>query len=105
GGGFGPSTKWVILKEMKEAGIKSLTNIKVKAILANEPYNSGVIIERNGKKRFVKADTVVIAVGYAPDKELCSQFNRHDVYNIGDCVNVRTALEAVHEGFEAGFKL
>ncbi len=105
GGGFGPSTRWVILKEMKESGIKSLTNIKVKAILANEPYNSGVIIERNGRKHFIKADTVVIAIGYAPDKELCSQFNRHDVYNIGDCVNVRTALEAVHEGFEAGFKI
>ncbi|MGR3311077.1 MAG: oxidoreductase, partial [Candidatus Brocadiales bacterium] len=113
GGGFGPSTRWIILKEVEEVGIKSLTKVKVKAILNSQPINSGVIIEMNGKKRFIKADTVVIAVGYAPASEYvlriadCGKKNPHpkEVYTIGDCVSVRTALEAVHEGFEAGLKI
>lgn len=106
GGGFGPSTRWVILKEMEEAGVKSLTNVKVKEIESGS-RESGITIERNGKKQFIKADTVVIAVGYVPDKKLDSQLNGRipEVYAVGDCVNVRTAFEAVHEGFESGLKI
>ena len=39
GGGFGFSTRWVILNELKDAGIKEITEVKVKEIINNHDEN------------------------------------------------------------------
>ena len=53
------------------------------------------------------AATVVVATGYKPNQDLLKTLNGKvdELYKIGDCVRVRTALEAIHEGFEAGLKI
>lgn len=111
GGGFGISTRWIILQELRDAGIKEITEVRVKEIIGNGSGNgakdSGIIYEKDGHDRFIKADTVIVAVGYSPDNELQKQIeeNFSEAYFIGDCVKVRTALEAIHEGFQTGLKI
>ena len=111
GGGFGFSTRWVILNELKDAGIKEITEVKVKEITNNHDENgqknSGVVYEKDGQEHFINADTVVIAVGYSPNNDLQKQVEGKfpETYFIGDCVRVRTALEAIHEGFEVALKI
>ncbi|MCF6155686.1 MAG: FAD-binding protein [Candidatus Brocadia sp.] len=111
GGGFGISTRWIILKELKDAGVKEITEVQVKEIVNNPGENGrrngGVIYEKNGEEHFIKADTVIIAVGYSPNTDLQKQLEGKfpETYFIGDCVKVRTALEAIHEGFEVAFKI
>jgi 2,4-dienoyl-CoA reductase (NADPH2) len=111
GGGFGISTRWVILNEIKDAGVREITEVKVKEIVNNPGKNgqgnAGVIYEKDGQDHFIKADTVIIAVGYSPNKDLQSQLEGKfpETYFIGDCVTVRTALEAIHEGFEVALKI
>ncbi|HHT9115838.1 MAG TPA: oxidoreductase, partial [Candidatus Wunengus californicus] len=111
GGGFGFSTRWVILNELKDAGIKEITEVKVKEIINNHSENGqihrGVVYEKDGQKHFIKADTVIIAVGYSPNNELQKQVEGKfpETYFIGDCVKVRTALEAIHEGFQVALKI
>jgi len=111
GGGFGISTRWIILNELKDAGIKEKTKVTVKEIVNNYVINgktcSGVVYEKNGEEHFIKADTVIIAVGYSPNTDLQEQIKEQfpEVYCIGDCVKVRTALEAIHEGFQAALKI
>lgn len=110
GGGFGISTRWVILNELKDAGVKEITEVSVKEII-NEGENGkkteGVVYEKDGKEHFIKADTVIIAVGYSPYKDIQKQIEGKfpEIYCIGDCVKVRTALEAIHEGFEVALKI
>ncbi len=111
GGGFGFSTRWVILNELKDAGIKEITEVKVKEITNNHDENgqknSGVVYEKDGQEHFINADTVIIAVGYSSNNELQKQIEGKfaETYFIGDCVRVRTALEAIHEGFEVALKI
>lgn len=111
GGGFGFSTRWVILNELKDAGIKEITGIKVKEIINNHSENGqtnrGVVYEKGGQEHFIKADTVIIAVGYSPENELQKQVEGKfpETYFIGDCIRVRTALEAIHEGFQVALKI
>ena len=111
GGGFGISTRWVIMNELKNAGIKEVTNVKVKEITNNYSENGktlrGVVYEKDGKDNFAKADTVIVAAGYSSDNSLLKQVEGKfpEIYSIGDCVKVRTALEAVHEGFQVALKI
>ncbi len=111
GGGFGISTRWIILDELKHAGVKNITEVKVKEIINNNSKNGqknrGVVYEKDGHEHFIKADTVIIAVGYSPNNELRKQVEGKfpETYFIGDCVKVRTALEAIHEGFQVALKI
>lgn len=111
GGGFGISTRWIILNEIKDAGVREITEVKVKEIVSkpgkNGHANTGVIYEKDGQDHFIRADTIVIAVGYHPNNALQRQIEGKfpETYFIGDCVKVRTALEAIHEGFAVALKI
>lgn len=111
GGGFGISTRWIMLQELKDAGVKEITEVKVKEIVnnggENGQGNGGVIYEKDGRDHFIKADTVIIAVGYSPNNDLQKQLEGKfpETYFIGDCAKVRTALEAIHEGFEVALRI
>ncbi|MCF6148130.1 MAG: FAD-dependent oxidoreductase [Candidatus Kuenenia sp.] len=109
GGGFGVSTRWIMLNELKDAGIHAETEVKVKKVVNshNGYASNGVVYDKYGQEHFIKADTIIVAVGYRPNTELqnvvAEKFS--ECYCIGDCVKVRTALEAVHEGFQVALKI
>lgn len=117
GGGFGKSTKWVILKEMDDAGIKSKTDVKVlrinecrtqkPGVNVADSCKSEVVYEINGKEEAIKADTIILAAGYKPNSSFAEQFNGRfsEVYSIGDCCRVETALNAIHDGFKLGLRI
>lgn len=111
GGGFGISTRWIILQELKHTGIKELTEVRVKGIISNDgengQKNGGVVYEKDGQEYFIKADTIVIAVGYSSDNNLKKQIEGkfQEIHYVGDCVKVRTALEAIHEGFRVALQI
>lgn len=66
----------------------------------------GVNVINDGELSFLKADTVVIAVGVKPENALAFELEASapdlPVRVIGDCFDPRTALEAIHEGFKVG---
>ncbi len=79
--------------------VKILTNAR-----AVEIAKDGVIVSVNGKKKPVKADTVVLAVGLKPDNALVSQLNGRfpKLYTIGDCREPRNIMGAIWDGYEVG---
>ncbi|ODS31573.1 MAG: 2,4-dieonyl-CoA reductase, FMN-linked [Candidatus Scalindua rubra] len=118
GGRFGISTRWVILKQIKDAGINSITGVNIKEIRhINKPGFSSnskkekdkirITFVKDNKNNTLYADTVIIAAGYKPNQDFAKKLNGkiNGFYKIGDCVEVRTALEAIHEGFETGLKI
>ncbi|MDO8491124.1 MAG: NAD(P)/FAD-dependent oxidoreductase [Dehalococcoidia bacterium] len=64
----------------------------------------GVYFYHNGYATFLKADTVVLAVGVTPQNELVDQLKRAlpdiQVYIIGDCMEPRNAMAATSEAAE-----
>ena len=110
GGRFGISTRWVIMKQIVDAGINSITGIKVKNMSTKSiKKKDKVCITYEDDKKDIKifADTVIIAAGYKSNQDPTKKLNGKidELYRIGDCVEVRTALEAIHEGFEVGLKI
>ena len=110
GGRFGISTRWVIMKQIVDAGINSITGIKVKNMSTKSiKEKDKVCITYEDDKKDIKifADTVIIAAGYKSNQDPTKKLNGKidELYRIGDCVEVRTALEAIHEGFEVGLRI
>ena len=49
---------------------------------------------------------VVNALSLKPNKKLFDELkNQFEVYMVGDCIQPRKILEAIHEGFEVGRKI
>jgi pyruvate/2-oxoglutarate dehydrogenase complex dihydrolipoamide dehydrogenase (E3) component len=90
--------KWTLLRLM-EKGVKLLTNTKLVEILEKE-----VILERDGKGKILPADTVVLALGAVPNRELVEKLIGRGIslYMVGDCAQVGDALDAIREGFRIG---
>ena len=68
---------------------------------------SGISINRRGRKYKIPADCVVLATGYKSNKVL-EAFLREkfsDVQVIGDCISPRVIADAVYEGWQAAAKL
>ena len=69
-----------------------------------EIREDGVYIVFNHELVFLKADTVVLAVGSKSDSRLALELQKAGVkvHAIGDCVEPRDATEAIREGAEVG---
>jgi len=63
-----------------------------------------VILDGQGTRRTLQADTIVLAAGAVPDERLAKAVaNRvSEVYLAGDCVEPRRILEAIHQGARVG---
>ena len=96
---IGTSTRWTVLQDLSRLGVRALTNTS-----AREITGEGVWVEREGKKNFMPADTVVLATGAKPVDAFYPKIKHlaPEVYLIGDAKSPRKALEAVAEGFEIG---
>jgi len=69
-----------------------------------EIRDNGVYVAHNRELLFLKADTIVLAVGTVSNDKLARELADFvpQLYQIGDCVKPRDALDAVREGAEVG---
>jgi 2,4-dienoyl-CoA reductase (NADPH2) len=66
GAGIGPSTRWVVLRDLRSAGVRMLTDVTYREITP-----AGVVItDTDGTDRTIAADHVVLAVGQVPVRDL-----------------------------------
>ncbi len=100
GKGLGISTRWSMMQDLKRMGVKILTSTLAQAIKPD-----GVVITgSDGKMDLLPADSIVIAVGSSPENGLYEELLDEvaEVHLVGDAKRVRTALEAIREGFIVG---
>lgn len=64
-------------------------------------------LNEQGEEDFFPADSVVMATGMRPNKELSASFlnTAFDVVAVGDCVKIGNLVGAVRTGFDAGMRL
>lgn len=90
------------LKRLSEKGVRILINCK-----ATEIKPDGLVIKRNEIEESIGADTVVLSAGAKSNREIIGLFKAKnakgiELYEIGDCVEPRKALDAIREGAEIG---
>lgn len=83
---------------LMEHKVASLTNTKLL-----EVTSAGAIVERDGTRQEVAADSVVIATGYAGDLSLRDALEDQvpEVVTVGDCTKARNIMNAIWDGFHA----
>jgi 2,4-dienoyl-CoA reductase (NADPH2) len=101
GSDIGTTHRWVFMRNLKDAGVKTITNAKLVEIT-----NRGVRINHTGSKEFVEADTLV-KVGVAINTKLSHELEGKVpvLYCVGDCNEQGLLMEAITSGFLAGQKV
>lgn len=96
------NTRQLLLFSLADLGVKILTRTTAKKVAER-----GILVEHRGKERLIKADSVVLALGAQPNRELANQLKKLEIelYAVGDCVEVRKLPNAVEEGFKAGLQV
>ncbi|MFC1961472.1 FAD-dependent oxidoreductase [Chloroflexota bacterium] len=88
-----------LIKLLAAADVAIWTNTK-----ALEITDEGLVVaDTNGRRMMLEADTILLAVGYQPNRELfeVSKDRVKEAYAIGDCVQTRKLIDAIWEGFAA----
>lgn len=71
-------------------------------------YENGIEVEdKDGNRRFISADTVILATGLKPDKKALAAFEglAHDVIFIGDCKKPGTIYNTSTTGYYAAMQV
>jgi pyruvate/2-oxoglutarate dehydrogenase complex dihydrolipoamide dehydrogenase (E3) component len=104
-----PDMRMLLVDRMRNKGIHMLTGVQYQ-----QAFDDGVRVHVRGgitsmaeiaadaMKNFL-ADTIVLAAGSVPNNELKEAIEKTgvEVKCIGDCVEARTILEAIKEGWLA----
>jgi len=93
-------TRKVLLKKLKDFQVTFKTGHRLSRIEPNGVY----VTTEDGKEVFVEADAVVLAIGNRPDNTLYEQIKSFGipVYQIGDCLEPRSAKAAIFDGATIG---
>ncbi len=93
-------TRKVLLKKLKDFQVSFKTGHRLSRIEPNGVY----VTAADGKEVFVEADAVVLAIGNRPDNTLYEQIKSFGipVYQIGDCLEPRSAKAAIFDGATIG---
>jgi NADPH-dependent 2,4-dienoyl-CoA reductase/sulfur reductase-like enzyme len=98
----GRTFKLSLIQEFVKHGVSMYPNSRVYCITEN-----GVNIVYDNEVLFLKADNIIIATGSKPENKLAKELENSsfEVRIIGDCVEPRNSLSAIHEGAKVGIEL
>jgi 2,4-dienoyl-CoA reductase (NADPH2) len=100
GGQLESITKKVLISKMKENGIQSMPGYR----LSKVEDNGVLVTDQEGNEVFLEAESVVVSIGNKPDNSLYDEIKSlgKELYQIGDCLEPRSAKAAIYEGAVIG---
>lgn len=98
-----PTVRFHLQRKLSEAGVRLCPETKVMSIEADRV----VVTTKDGEQSWEGFDTVVLAVGAKSRNGLRERIKGvvPEIYVIGDAVQPRSSLEAMHEAAEVGRKI
>ena len=101
--GVGRSLRAFFLGRLSEKGVTLLPEIKY-----NEVTPEGLVVTtKEGEKKTIEIDTIVLAAGSIPDQKLYQDIKGRvaEVHCVGDCVAPRKIRDAIAEGYRIGLEI
>jgi 2,4-dienoyl-CoA reductase-like NADH-dependent reductase (Old Yellow Enzyme family)/thioredoxin reductase len=101
--GIEAMTKKVILRKLKESNATLLTDTRLSKI----EDNGVVVVDQENREKFIEAEKIVIAIGTKPDTKLYHKIKSlgYKIYQIGDCLEPRSAKDAIYDSAVLGRKI
>jgi len=99
-----PTNRRGLLDSLEEYKVKLLTDYKVEGITRN---GVNVVERESGEKLTVEAETIVLALGSQPVRDLAEAMEKDGIkfYPIGDCQKPRNIRHAIYEGSLIGRRI
>jgi 2,4-dienoyl-CoA reductase-like NADH-dependent reductase (Old Yellow Enzyme family)/thioredoxin reductase len=90
--------------------LERLPTLKISFLFAAKVAEVGqgrALVSQGEKKQWLEAETIISAQGSRAEQDLLRTLEGKipQIFSIGDCVEPRSAKEAIHEGFLAGLKV
>ena len=101
--GVGHNLRAFFLGRLSEKGVTLLPEIRY-----NEVTPGGLVVTtKEGEKKTIEADTIVLAAGSIPDQKLYQDIKGRvaEVHCVGDCVAPRKIRDAITEGYRIGSEI
>jgi 2,4-dienoyl-CoA reductase-like NADH-dependent reductase (Old Yellow Enzyme family)/thioredoxin reductase len=98
-----PFESHYISYKLGSRGVIMMTNVK-----GEEITKAGLsVTDAWGQLYTIEADTVVLAVGAKPNNALVKELDGKvtELYAIGDCVEPRRMINAIHDGADVGYRI
>jgi 2-enoate reductase len=97
---------WINAKDIREKlGETGTAKILTFTSITEINKDGVVVIDEQGNKNTLTADTVVLAVGFKPNTKLIEELSSEmpfEVHAIGDCVEPRRVFDTMKEAFRIG---
>jgi 2,4-dienoyl-CoA reductase-like NADH-dependent reductase (Old Yellow Enzyme family)/thioredoxin reductase len=99
GSTMGMHSRRILLRRLRQLGIAMETKTRVLAITS-----TGCEVSRDDERRVLEADSVVLAVGAQPNREVVRELEDRGFhpYLIGDCAGGGRIVDAIADGFRVG---
>ncbi|MCX7822321.1 MAG: FAD-dependent oxidoreductase [Syntrophobacterales bacterium] len=99
---IGLSTRWCLMQDIQMHGVRVVTSAKVIEINAQ-----GVIVETPEGRKVLEADTIVVATGSKPCRDLEEVLKKLEIpyHVVGDALKIGKAFDAIHEGSKVGMAI
>ncbi len=88
--------KWIVMDKLNKNKVNIITEVKY-----DEVTSEGVVImTKDGSKKTIEADTIIVAAGTEPDKELlvALQGKVPEVFLAGDCSKMSFIKDSIADG-------
>lgn len=102
GGGFGASTRWIILNDIKQKGVRVVSGVKILCIGTDR-----VTYLEEGQEKTVRTDMVIVSEGWHGNMQFASLKDElgERLTVIGDAVRPGRIADAVKDAFAAAMNL
>ena len=104
GGTIGGGTRWVVVKELEHAGVRTVNGVVTRCIT-----DEGVVVSRRGEDQLLEADTVLLAAGLRPNLQLYESLKEKnlapEIYPVGDPQLASHAIHTVKEAFKLALRI
>lgn len=99
-----PDNRLPLLRRLKESQVRIEAGVKEYKEITREGMR---LINKDGNEIFLEGDHIVLATGATPNKNLAQLLKGKvpELFEVGDCVEPRRLMEAIHEGAEAGLQI
>jgi pyruvate/2-oxoglutarate dehydrogenase complex dihydrolipoamide dehydrogenase (E3) component len=101
--GVGPSQRPFFMDRLSDKDVTLLAEVRYHEIIPG-----GIVVTtKEGKKKTIEADTIVLAAGASPEKKLYENIKDEvpEIHCIGDCSAPRTIRDAIADGYRTGLEI
>ena len=96
------AVKVPLMINLRDYGVRILTNIRIKEIKSNS-----VVVERGKIEESIETDAIVVAIGIKANNKLEIELkdSTPNLLCVGDCKEPGNIMDAVHKGFRIGLQI